>query len=104
MQCQRLDNFNTFSYSSQGSKINDKFSEQLLAGKKSSDRDMFSLCWSVDELGRLNETSRKLHVEIVALLVLVNYPSIDFVRQNIARRLTKVRDDLLPFICGVTRH
>ena len=65
---------------------------------------MFSLCWSVDELERLNETGHKLHVEIGALLVLVNEPSTDFVRQNIAQRLTKVRDDLLPFIKGVTRH
>lgn len=65
---------------------------------------MFSLCWSVDELGRLNETGRKLHVEIGALLVLMNDPSTDFICQNIARRLTKVRDDLLPFIRGVTRH
>jgi hypothetical protein len=65
---------------------------------------MLSLCWSVDELGRLNESGRKLRVEIDALLVLIDDPSTDFIHQNIARRLTTLRDNLLPFIRGVTRH
>ncbi len=55
---------------------------------------MFSLCWSVDEL----------HVEIGCLLLILENPSTDFIGQNIARRLTKVRDTLLPFIRGVSRY
>lgn len=65
---------------------------------------MFSLCWSVDELGRLNESGRKLYVEIDALLVLLDDPSTDFIHQNIARRLTKIQENLFPFIRGATRH
>lgn len=65
---------------------------------------MLSLCWSVDELGRLNENGRKLRIEIDALLVLFGDPSTDFIHQNIARRLSTICDDLLPFIHGVTRH
>ena len=62
---------------------------------------MFSLSWSVDELGRLNESGRKLFVELDALLALLDDPS---TQQNIARRLTNLQDNLLPFIRGVTRH
>lgn len=69
---------------------NDKFSEKLLSGKSSSDKEMLSLCWSVDELGRLNESGRKLRVEIDALLVLFDDPSTDFIHQNIARRLATI--------------
>ena len=65
---------------------------------------MLSLCWSVDELGRLNENGRKLRVEIDALLVLLGDPSTDIVHHNIARRLSTICDNLLPFIRGVTRH
>jgi len=43
-------------------------------------------------------------LKLGALLVLVNDPSTDLVCQNIAGHLTKVRDDLLPSICGATRH
>lgn len=85
-------------------KANDKFSEKLSSGKSSSDKEMLSLCWSVDELGRLNESGRRLHVEIDVLLGLFDDSSTDFVQQNIAKRIAKLRDDLLPFIRGVTRH
>lgn len=83
---------------------NDKFCEKLSAGKSSTDKEMHSLCWSVDELGRLNESGRKLHTEIDALLTLLDDSSTDFIHQNIARRLNKLQDDLLPFIRGVTRY
>lgn len=81
---------------------NDKFSEKLL--KKSTDKEMFSLCWSVDELGRLNESGRKLCVEIDDLLAVLDDPSTDIIRQNVARRITKVQDVLLSFIRGVTKY
>lgn len=83
---------------------NNKFCEKLSAGKTSTDKEMFSLCWSVDELGRLNESGRTLHVEIGTLLELLKDPSTNFIQQNIARCLAKIQDILLPFIRGVTRH
>lgn len=83
---------------------NDKFGEKLSSGKKSSDKEMFSLCWSVDELGRLNKSGRKLYVDIGALLALLNNPETDLVHENVARSLAKAQESLLPFICGVTRH
>ncbi len=79
-------------------------SEKLSAGNRSTDKELFSQSWSVDELGRLNENGRKLCVEIDVLLALLDDPSTDFIHQNIARRLTQIQDNLLPFIRGVTRH
>ena len=65
---------------------------------------MFSLCWSVDELGRLNKSGRKLYVDIGALLALLNNPKTDLVHENVALRLAEVQKSLLTFIRGVTRH
>lgn len=80
---------------------NDKFSEKLSAGKNSSDKEMLSLCWSVDELGRLNENGRNLRVEIDALLVLLDD---HIIHQNVAKRLATTRNNLLSFISSVTRY
>ena len=33
---------------------------------------MYSLCWSIDELGRLNERGREMYVEIASLIELLN--------------------------------
>ena len=58
----------------------------------------------MDELGRLNESGRKLYVDIGALLTLLNDSATNFVRENVARRLAEVQVSLLSFIRGVTRH
>ena len=76
----------------------------MAAGKSSTDKELFGLCWSVDELGRLNETGRHLYVEIDDVLALLDDPSTDTVHLNVARRLTKIQDAALPFIRGVTRY
>lgn len=65
---------------------------------------MLNLCWSVDELGRLNKNGRNLRVEVDALLVLLDDPSTDIIHQNVAKRLATTRNNLLSFISGVTRY
>ena len=65
---------------------------------------MYSLCWSIDELGRLNERGREMYVEIASLIELLNDHLSDIIRSNVARRISNLKDKLLPFIRGVTRH
>lgn len=65
---------------------------------------MYSLCWSVDELGRLNTVGRELYVNIQAIVSQLNNPETDLIQENVARKLAKLQESLLPFIRGVTRH
>ena len=65
---------------------------------------MYSLCWTVDELSRLNDEGRKLYVEVTDLLELLEDDSTDLILTNVARRISKLQEKLLPFIQGVTRH
>ena len=55
---------------------------------------MSSVCWSVNELGRLNKSGRKLYIDVGALLALLNNPETDFVRENVARRLLNAQEAL----------
>ena len=48
-------------------KVNDEYTEKLSSNKSTSDKVMYQLCWSVDELTRLLEEGRALYVEVSSL-------------------------------------
>lgn len=83
---------------------NDKYREKLSSGKAVGDKDLYSLSWSVDELGRLNSEGRELYVEISALMDLLNDNQALLIQDNAARCVSKLKERLLIFIYGVTRH
>ena len=85
-------------------KANDDYAEKLSSGKTTADKELYSLCWTVDELSRLNQRGREMYVEITSLLEFLNDPSTDVIKTNLARRISKLKETMLPFIRGVTRH
>lgn len=85
-------------------KANKEYTEKLASGKATGDKILYSLCWTVDELGRLNNQGREMYVEITSLLELLSNSETDVIRANIARRISKLKEGLVRFIQGVSRH
>ncbi len=69
-------------------KSNDKLQEKLSSGKKTSDKDLFSLSWTVDELSRLNRDGRDMYVELLSITDLLKDKTTDVIQRNMARRLS----------------
>ena len=63
-----------------------------------------TLSLSVDELDRLNKMGRDLYIEIDAVLALLDNPLSDLIQRNVARRISRIRDDLLHFVQGISRY
>lgn len=80
----------------------DEYSAKVKAGT-SATSTMHSLAWSVDELGRLIESSRKARVEVQALLELLEEDE-DLVRANTPRRISDLKDLLRLVVKGVFRY
>ena len=79
--------------------------EAKLIGGKATDKTLYALGWTIDELSRLTEECRALGVELMNLLEkLEKEESTDIVRSNVARTLTVCQERLRTFIKGVTRH
>ena len=83
--------------------LNDEYTGKLSSNKSASDKVMYQLCWSVDELTRLLEEGRVLYVE-VSLLEILSDDQRDQVQANVARRVPELQSRLVTFIRGVTRH
>ncbi len=84
-------------------KSQNRFEEKLSSGKKTSDKDMFALSWTVDELGRLNSDGRDMYVEVISLGALLKDDSADLIQANLARMLSALQSKCLSFR-GVSRH
>lgn len=78
--------------------------EAKLIGGKATDKTLYALGWTIDELSRLTEECRALGVELMNLLEKLEDESTDIVRSNVARTLTVCQERLRTFIKGVTRH
>ena len=85
-------------------KTDSRLCEKLSAGKRHSDKEVATLSLSVDELDRLNKMGRDLYIEIDAVLALLENPSSDLIQRNVARRISRIRDDLLHFVQGISRY
>ena len=85
-------------------KANDKLCEKLSSGKRSTDKEMAALSWTVDELSKLNSMGRDLYIEVDNVLRLLEDPATNLVHQNVSRRIINLKDDLLRFVRGITRY
>lgn len=65
---------------------------------------MITLAWNIKELADLNESGRKLMVDLNALKEKLQDDSSDWVEENIPRRLSAVRQRMTTFIRAVSRH
>lgn len=65
---------------------------------------LYSLGWKVEELNKLNEDGRKLLTEVRVVHDIVGKDQSHFVKKNIPRRLTDLREKLKAFVKDVTRH
>ena len=75
-----------------------------LAGGKATDKTLYALGWTIDELSRLTDECRGLLVELESLLEKLEDESTDVVRINIPRTLSKCQERLRIFTKSVTRH
>ncbi len=85
-------------------KSNDKLQEKLSSGKKTSDKDLFSLSWTVDELSRLNRDGRDMYVELLSITDLLKDKTTDVIQRNMARRLSTLQSKCISFFRGISRH
>lgn len=83
---------------------NKELTETVSSGKKASDKEMFSLSWTVDGLSRLVSLGRQLYAEVTGVLELLEDDQIDVIKKNVASRVSKLQESLFPFIREVTRH
>ena len=65
---------------------------------------MFGLAWDIHELEELNSNGRKLRVEVATLSDRLKKHAMDSERDNVALRLTNIRNEVTKFVKGVTRH
>lgn len=84
------------------SQANDDYSTKLASGR-ATNQALFSLGWKVDELSRLAELERNVHVRSKTILDCLSRADCDLIQENIPRQLTDRRSDDLSFIEGVTR-
>ena len=78
--------------------MNDEYTEKLSARKGTSDKVMYQLCWSVDELTRLTHEGRALYVKITSLIEILSDDQRDQVQDNVARRITEVQSRLVNYL------
>ena len=84
------------------SQANDAYSSKLASGH-ATNQALFSLGWKVDELSRLAELGRNVHVRCKTTLDRLMSSDCDPVEENIPRQLSDLRSSAVSFIEGVTR-
>lgn len=75
-----------------------------LAAGNATDKTLYCLGWTVDELSRLNETCRMLCVDVTILLEMLEDQGSDLVTVNVSRRLNVLQERLTSFTSGLSRH
>lgn len=82
--------------------VSQEYSAKLDAGT-STTKILHSLAWSVDEIGRLIDLGRKVHVQVQILIEYLQQNK-DFVRVNVPRQIADLKNDLVGIIKGVYRY
>jgi len=78
--------------------INRTYEEKLQSG--STEKNMFTLTWEIEELKSINDEGRRIHED---LLVCINFcASSLFERNNVAAKLTSIGERLLKFTKRLT--
>ncbi|XP_065917202.1 uncharacterized protein [Dysidea avara] len=83
-------------------KFNNDYSEKLQGGMQR-EKDLIVLAWKVKELTELNENGRELHRSAGCLLRKIEGHDVEL-EDNVPSQLNKLRQKLVNFIKGVTRH
>ena len=81
--------------------FNSEYSLKLQSGAQR-EREWIILAWKVKELNELNENGRQLHSDINLLINKMGQDT--HLEENIPSQLSNVRQKLVSFIKGVTRH
>ena len=81
--------------------FNSEYSLKLQSGAQR-ERELIILTWKVKELTELNENGRQLHSNINFLINKMGQDT--HLEENIPSQLSNVRQKLVSFIKGVTRH
>ena len=84
-------------------KFNNTYSEKLQSSKQN-EKELITLAWKVKELTELNDNGRKLHSDINHLINKIEQGRHLQVQENIPSQLMMIRQKLVSFIKGVTRH
>ena len=77
---------------------------QKVSSKKFSEKKMFELGWEIEELEKLNQTGRKLLVDIRSLCVKYSAPLYGDVDENMPKCLRSFCTDLTQFIKNIVVH
>ena len=76
---------------------------KLRAGN-ATDKTLYALGWTIDELSRLNDECHTLYVEVTTLVERLEDEATDVVQMNAARLLNMCQERVRNFIRSITRH
>ena len=75
-------------------KANDEYTDKLSSSKAAWDKVLYKLCWAVDEPVRLLDEGRKLYVEVMSLVEILDDDQADLVQTNVDFWLAEPIDSL----------
>ena len=81
---------------------NNTYSEKIQQDRNR-EKDLAALAWKIKELSELNENGRMLHTAIGAITTKLT-GQCRWIQDNIPSQLKEIRQKLIMFIKGVTRH
>lgn len=78
--------------------------ESKLQAGNATDKMLYALGWTIDELSRLNDECHALYVEVTTLVERLEDATTDVVQMNAARSLKQCQERLHTFVKSCTRH
>ena len=82
---------------------NDAYSSKLQSDHYK-EKDLISLAWKVKEISQLDEMGRKCYRDISNIVEKLKQDQGLWQEENIPKQLTNIRQSLISFIKGITRH
>ena len=83
-------------------RANEDYSKKKEADK--SEKSLFKLAWDIKELEDLNSSGRQLRVNISVVVDKLRLPAAHGEKENIALKVTRLRDEMVRFVKGLSRH
>ena len=82
---------------------NDTYSSKLQSDHYK-EKDLISLAWKVKEISQLDDMGRKCYRDISSIVEKIEQDQDLWQEENIPKQLTSIRQSLISFIKGITRH
>ena len=82
---------------------NDTYSRKLQSDHYK-EKDLISLAWKVKEISQLDDMGRKCYRDISSIVEKIERDQDLWQEENIPEQLTSIRQSLISFIKGITRH